>query len=220
MSETFAMQHRIEKQFTILSHLVTIFGVLFLIEMFTMQMVYRSFGFFTTPLSPYATGNYWFVVSSGLMLIGTSYLILSFLFLNSNGVSKRTITIGSYTLMATGISTYMLTIFQTDIGQTISITGRIHIISAHLHFILLPFSVIWICAGLKDHTWRVYRNGSLIFSLVLIGTGTALVFKKSIGISGYSGLIQKALISAIVVWIIISARVHLNRTRIDANKCC
>jgi uncharacterized membrane protein SirB2 len=210
------MKFKTEKQFTIAPQLVTLFGVIFLIEMLTMQVVYGSFDFFATPLSPYATGNYWYVVSSGLMMIGTSYIILSFLFLSSKGVSKRTIAIGSYILMATGISTYMLTIFQTDIGPTVSITGHIHIISAHFHFILLPLSVIWLCTGLKDRSWRLYRNGSLIFSVVLIGTGIALVFKKHIGISDFSGMIQKALIAVIVVWIIISAQVHLKRNRIHS----
>ncbi len=208
------MKYQIEKQFPLLSHLVTIFGIIFLIEMFTMQIVYTSFDFFKTPLSPYATGNYWYVVSSGLMLIGTSYLILSFLFMNSAGVSKRATAIGSYILAATGLSTYLLTIFQTDIGPTVSITGHIHIISAHIHFMLLPLSVIWICAGLNDHSWRMYRTVSFIFSFVLIGIGIVLVLKKHIGISDYSGVIQKSLITFIVVWIIISARVHLNRSHI------
>jgi uncharacterized membrane protein SirB2 len=179
-----------------------------------MQMVYTSFNFFKTPLSPYATGNYWYVVSSGLMMIGTSYLILSFLFLNSKGTSKRNVTIGSYILIVTGISTFMLTIFQTDIGPTVSITGHVHIVSAHLHFILLPLSVIWISTGLKDNSWKMYRRASLIFSFVLIGTGIVLVIKKQIGISDYSGMIQKGLIAIIVVWIIISAQVHLKRNRI------
>jgi uncharacterized membrane protein SirB2 len=148
------------------------------------------------------------------MMIGTSYFILSFLFLNSKGTSRRSITIGSYILIATGMSTYMLTIFPTDIGPTVSITGHIHIISAHLHFVLLPLSVIWICTGLKDRSWRVYRRFSLIFSFVLIGTGIALVVKKQIGISDYSGIIQKGLIAVIVVWIIISAQVHLKCSNI------
>jgi uncharacterized membrane protein SirB2 len=171
-----------------------------------MQMVYTSFDFFATPLSPYATGSFWYVVSSGLMMIGTSYIILSFLFFNIKGASKRSVTIGSYILVATGLSTFMLTIFQTDIGPAASVTGRIHIISAHLHFVLLPLSVIWICAGLKDQIWKKYRTVSFIFSFVLVGTGIALVLKRYIGISDYSGMIQKALIAVIVVWIIISAR--------------
>lgn len=113
-----------------LSILVTVFGVVFALEATTMQFVYRSLDVYATPLSMYATGSLWYVVSSGLVMIATSYLILAYLFLQSSDSMTLRLRAGSMILIAVGVCTYVLTIFQTDIGKTVSLRGNIHVVAA------------------------------------------------------------------------------------------
>jgi hypothetical protein len=196
------------KKITVLTSLVTFFGVVFICEAFIMQFVYHSMDFLKTPLSPYATGEYWYVVSSGLLLIATSYFILAFLFTKTDQEKQTGIRTGSYLLIFTSICTYSLTIFYTDIGVTTTVRGHIHLISAHMHFIFLPLAIIVISLNLRGIFWNKYKMYSLCFAILLIITGFALVFKRFLGIDQYSGLIQKIVIFTIIVWIIVSAQVH------------
>ncbi len=170
---------------------------------------------FKTPLSFYATGNLWYVVSSGLLMIGTSYMLLAYLFIKNKYTGTMKTIIGSTILIIVGLCTYLLTIFQTDIGQTSSIRGHIHIVSAHLHFALLPFSIIFLSLSLTGQFWKIYRIYSLIFSSLLIAIGLALVMKDSLGISNYSGIIQKTLILFIVIWIMISAQANVQHEKVN-----
>jgi hypothetical protein len=183
-----------------------------------MQFVYASMNFLRTPLSFYATGDLWFVVSSGLMMIGVSYCILAFQYVKNNEGVKIRIRIGSSILFLTGICTFLLTIFQTDTGYAATMSGRIHVVAAHLHFILLPIAILCISFSLNGRQWKRYKVYSITFSYVLIGTGLALGFKEYLGISDYSGLIQKALIVSIVIWIIISAQIHLRNSVVTEKK--
>jgi len=191
-----------------LSLLVTIFGAVFICELVTMQFIYNSMNFLRTPLSPYATGEFWYIISSGLLLIGTSYFILAYLFMKHEKDTSKGIKTGSFLLIITGVCTYSLTLFYTDIGPTTTIRGHIHLISAHLHFIFLPLAIIVISSNLKGIFWKKYKLYSLCFASLLIAVGLLLVFKRNLGLFPYSGIIQKTLIFAITIWIILSAQIH------------
>jgi uncharacterized membrane protein SirB2 len=197
------------KKAELIASLVTLSCIIFVIEAVSMQMIYNSMDIFRTPLSPYATGDLWYIVSSGLMMIATSYMVLAYQFTKCTDTDQLRVRIGSIVLIAVGICTYSLTIFYTDIGHTVSLRGHIHIISAHLHFILLPVSIIFISSGLRGKFWKKYRIYSLLFSTLLIIAGVALTMKKTLGIYSYSGIIQKLLILTIVIWIAVSAQMHL-----------
>jgi hypothetical protein len=198
-----------------LSFVVTTFVIVFICEVVSMQIIYDSMDFFRTPLSFYATGNLWYIVSSGLLMIGTSYIFLAYLFMKSKHTEKIKVRIGAIILIIVGLCAFLLTIFQTDVGQTASITGHIHVVSAHLHFAFLPFSIIFLSLSLTAQSWRKYRIYSLIFSSMLITIGIALVLKDTLGISNYSGFIQKTLILSIVIWIMISAQALARQEKVN-----
>jgi hypothetical protein len=198
------------KKTQLLSILVTVFGFVFAFEAVTMQFVYSSMDVYATPLSMYATGSLWYVVSSGLMMIATSYLILGYLFLHSSDSVTLRLRIGSVTLIGVGVCTYVLTVFQTDIGATVSLRGHIHVIAAHLHFALLPIATVFISIGLNNRQWRTYRVFTLAFSGVLEVGVLLLLFKDNLGLTAYSGLTQKIVILTIVGWIVVTAQTHLH----------
>lgn len=191
-----------------LTSVISLFGLIFMAESITMQFVYSSMDFFSTPLSIYATGELWYVVTSGLMMIATCYFLLALLFLTDAKMRNRETTIGSVILLIVAECTFLLALFRTDIGETVSLRGHIHIIAAHLHFILLPVSVLFLSAGLKEKPWKTYRILSFIFSALLIAAGMTLGCKDLFGLQSYSGVIQKTLIMVIVCWIIYSAQCH------------
>lgn len=196
------------KKHNLLTSCVTIFGIVFICEAFTMQFVYDTMDFLKTPLSPYATGEFWYVVSSGLLLIGCCYFILACLFIKSEQENPAGIKAGSYLLIVTSICTFFLTIFYTDISPTSTVRGHIHVISAHLHFIFLPLAIIVISLNLRGTFWKKYKVYSFWFAILLIIVGLTLIFKRGLGIDQYSGMIQKIVIFAIIVWVILSAQVH------------
>jgi hypothetical protein len=183
---------------------ITITTVLFIAEIVMVQFLYSSLNVFSTPLSIYATGKYWFFITSGLLSTSVNYLILS-LWLLKTDLSSRQLKIGSILLLSVGISTFFVATLQTDIGHTVSIHGKLHVIAAHIHFILLPFATFFIAAGIRDTTLVVYKKVTIAFGLFCTGTVLTLLLIKIVHISGYSGIIQKLLIMGILFWILYTA---------------
>jgi hypothetical protein len=80
--------------------------------------------------------------------------------------------------MSVEISTFFVAVLQTDIGHTVTLHGRLHIASAHIHFVLLPFSVFFIAAGVRTTNLNVYKQVTYVFGLFCIGTILTLLFGK------------------------------------------
>ena len=177
---------------------------LFIFEIIIMQFVYNSKDFFKTPLSFYAIGDYGFIISSGLTLISINYLLLfkNFISISESNVRLKT---GSYLLLLTGISLFFVSVFHTNIGSEITLRGKIHVIAAHTHFIILPVAAIFISTGLKRTFNKTYKKITLVFSSFCITVGIALGFDEILFIDSVSGMIQKILIIVILLWIIYSA---------------
>jgi hypothetical protein len=169
------------------------------------QFLYSSLNVFATPLSIYATGKYWFFITSGLLSTSVNYLILSFCLLKTDPSSKQ-LKIGSILLLSVGISTFFVATLQTDIGHTVSLHGKLHVIAAHIHFVLLPFAAFFIAAGIRDINLVVYKKVTLVFGIFCTGSVITLLLIKAVHISGYSGIIQKSLITGILLWILYSAK--------------
>lgn len=184
---------------------ITITTVLFMVEIVMVHFLYSSFNVFSTPLSIYATGKYWFMITSGLLSISINYLIISFCYLKTDSPSNQ-LKIGSILLLSVGISTFFVAVLQTDIGHTVTLHGRLHVIAAHIHFILLPFAMFFIAAGIRETSLNVYKKVTFVFGLFCTGTVLTLLLIKVVHISGYSGIIQKSLIMGILFWIVYSAQ--------------
>jgi len=184
---------------------ITITTVLFISEIVMVHFLYSSLNLFSTPLSIYATGKYWFLITSGLLSISVSYLIISFCLLKTDSPSIQ-LKIGSILLLSVGISTFFVATLQTDIGHTVTIHGRLHIVAAHIHFVLLPFSALFIAAGVRDTKLKVYKQVTFAFGLFCLGTILTLLFRNVLHVGGYSGIIQKSLIVVILFWILYSAQ--------------
>lgn len=184
---------------------ITITTVLFIAEIMIVHYLYSSFNIFSTPLSIYATGKYWFLITSGLLSISVNYIIISFCLFKTPSPSTQ-LKMGSILLFSVGISTFFVATLQTDIGHSVTIHGKLHIVAAHIHFVLLPFSTLCIAAGIREASLKVYKQVTFTFGLLCIGTILALLFKKVLHIGGYSGIIQKSLIVVILFWILYSAQ--------------
>lgn len=191
-----------------LALLVTVFGGVFILETAIMQAVYSSLDILEAPLSMYAIGPWGFVLSSGLVTIGISYGILSYLFFTGTPVNNRWIRAGALLLSVIGVCVVLVAVFPTDTDGVTTLTGRLHIIAAHGHFLLLPPATLLIAAGLEDTQWRAYRAVTARFSVVLIVTGVILVLDDLLGLDPYAGAVQKSLIVVVVLWIVFSARYH------------
>lgn len=191
-----------------LALLATIFGGVFIFETALMQAVYSSLDILEAPLSMYAIGPWGFVLSSGLVTIGISYGILSYLFFTGTPVNNRRIRTGALLLSVIGVCVVLVAVFPTDTEGVATLTGRLHVIAAHGHFLLLPPATLFLVAGLEDTRWRTFRSVTAWFSVVLIGTGVVLVFDDLLGLDPYAGLVQKSLIVVVVMWIVFSARYH------------
>jgi hypothetical protein len=188
---------------------ITCTTVLFIIEIIVMQFIYSSFDFYMTPLSVYGTGKYGLIICSGLILIGINYLLLFHGFhgfIDSNSWLKS----GTYLLFIVGASVFFIACFQTDIGRATSLRGHIHVIAAHIHFIVLPYSSLLILIGIRKKQGRFYKIFTLLFSIVCFVAVTALGFKDFFHSQAYDGLIQKSLIMVILIWIIFSGQYIYN----------
>lgn len=185
---------------------IVITTVLFIAEILAVHLVYPNFDPLSTPLSLYATGPYWIIITSGLVLIGTNYLLL---FFQSGRPFQNNIplTLGRASLIIAAVSTYGVALFPTDLGSVATITGKIHLIAAHTHFAAIPCCALLFYAGLQNDTFVAYRKILLGFFITVLGAGLSLILKNSllISIKPLSGLLQKLLIIEILLWIIISA---------------
>lgn len=186
-------------------HFITITTVLFISEIVFIHFAYNSLNIFSTPLSIYATGRYWFIITSGLLFISANYLIISSSLLQTVAQSIP-LRIGSILLISVGISTFFVAILQTDIGHPVSVHGKLHIIAAHIHFAVLPISAIFISVGIRETCLRFYKRITFAFGLVCEGSVLTLLYMKIIDFDGYSGIVQKSLIMVILFWIIYSAQ--------------
>ncbi len=182
-----------------LALLVTTFGGVFIFETALMQAMHSSLDILEAPLSMYAIGPWGFVLSSGLVTIGISYGILSYLFFTGTPVNNRRIRTGALLLSVIGVCVVLVAVFPTDTEGAAMLTGRLHVIAAHGHFLLLPPATLFLVAGLEDTRWRTFRSVTAWFSLVLIGTGVVLVFDDSPGLDPYAGAVQKSLIVVVVM---------------------
>ncbi len=184
---------------------ITITTVLFIVEIVMVHFLYSSLNVFWTPLSIYAVGDYWFLITSGLIFTSVNYMLISFWLLKTDSPSMQLKT-GCILLQITGIFTFFVAILPTDIGHTVTLHGRLHVIAAHLHFVLLPFSTLFIAAGIRNSSLKVYKQVTFAFGLLCLGTILILLFRKVLHVGGYSGIIQKSLIVVILFWIIYSAQ--------------
>lgn len=187
--------------------------IIFIVEILLAHLVYDK-NLFTATLSEYAIGEYWYIVSSGLILIAINYTLLSFKFSEIEIFNNKLARIGSCTLIFVSLNTFLLTIFQT--GQA-NFQGRIHVVAAHLHFIFLPISACLLTITIKNRAYLIYKYITLVFSLILVLVGLGLSFKAYFGIGEFSGLVQKSLIFLILFWIIFTSS-FLNRRSNEKEK--
>ena len=184
---------------------IIITTVLFIAEIVMVHFLYSSLNVFSTPLSIYAIGEYWFLITSGLLFTSVNYMLISFWLLKTDLPSVQ-LKIGSILLQTVGISTFLVAVLQTDIEHTVTIHGKLHVVAAHIHFVLLPFSALFIAAGIRENSLRIYKQVTFAFGLLCIATILTLLFRKVLHIGGYSGIIQKSLIVVILFWILYSAQ--------------
>jgi len=182
---------------------ITATTLLFIGEMVAVHLIYSDRTFNTNPLSIYALGPYWYLITSGFIFCAINYALLAGLFWSVGARECRRFRWGVFALLFLSFDTLIIAAFPADFGPVVSVRGWIHEVAAYLHFTVLPVACLGLSCGLRHPTFARHNRIAAAFALLLVAIGLAIVWDTWLRTDDhYYGVLQKTLIFVIQLWVL------------------
>ncbi len=150
-------------------------------------------------ISEYAVGQFGFVMSTALVVLGIGTVSLAVIMYTTMTTSWL-VCIGAAILFLSGLSTILIGLFRTDVdGQPATVAGAIHGRAAFIAILFEAVSVLILTAAFfRDGRWRSFRPVSLVFSVAVVISGVLLpVLPRGTG--------ERLLVYTLVLWLFLAA---------------
>lgn len=152
-------------------------------------------------LSLYALEEYGFILELGFYAIGLTQLLLAFLFFKRTDAKQLKFV--SLFLLFAGLGVIIAATFPT-LRPPASINDRLpHIIGAVMQFLFFPIAVLLLSAKMQIGNLKTYTKLTGVITVLLFITMLFLFFTPVMKDFGYFGLIEKADILIINLWLIL-----------------
>lgn len=182
--------------------LASILAFYFLLSIIIVHIIRKDLSVIKTPLSKYALGKKSIYLTLGFILIGCSEIIISNTLQNN--------TLASQNLFLAGLGVIIVGFIKMDNVNKKSLQNRTHNFGVILQFLCFPIAVFLLSLTVNNLLAKIYCLATSISTLVLFFFIFGLYKKYMKNEIRYYGLMQKANILLINLWLIIAPITILN----------
>jgi hypothetical protein len=163
-------------------------------------MLTRGMGPLETSISYYAMGPYGLLEKSGILIVSISFALIGLNLLGSRTLHGFGKTLAGFLYLAVAAGFFIVSIFNTDAGNTATIHGSVHMVAALGVTLIFPVACIVLFPSLiknpklKALAWYTASTG-------LIGLGAAVWISLPANRESLIGLSERLLAAVNLIWV-------------------
>jgi len=179
--------------------LIALIGVVwFVLASVYLQIIRTDLNVLRDALSLYAIGESGFILETGFYSIGTAQILISFLWLKTDGINKCSI----IALFLAGVGVILVGVFPTHVEPVDSMVKLPHIVGAIMQFMFFPVALLLLLKDLSHNRFRRVTITVGVTTAALFFIVAILFFVSATIEIKFFGLIEKLEIYVIDIWLI------------------